>query len=116
MTLIVEPPHVDVQIARGAWVEPQAMLRQIRRAGFAAIRDDFRLVVTGTVVPDPDNAHVAIALDSMAVARTLPIAAGAAADSIAVHAGEPIEIEGFWDEKAAHLRPTAWRPRAAAAP
>jgi hypothetical protein len=114
--LVVEPPHVDVQLARGSWVEPAAMIKQIKRAGFESIRGDVRYVVTGVVVRN--DASWGVALDSMQVARTLTLAGDAAADSLGTaHAGTRVEIAGIWNEKTSQLQVTSWRsPATSAAP
>jgi hypothetical protein len=106
---VVEPPHVQVQIARGAWVDPDAMVKQIKKAGFAAIRDDFQLTVTGVVTPAGNG--FAVALDSMQVARSLPIAPGA--DSLAAHVGQPVQVAGVWRLKEKSLAVTTFTPLSA---
>jgi hypothetical protein len=55
-----------------------------------------------------DGDTVGVALDSMQVARTLPLAAAAAADSIAAYAGWRARIDGQWRDKPGRFEVVAY--------
>ncbi len=83
------------------------MTKQIKRAGFDAIRDDVFLRVTGHVAT-PEVGSVSVVLDSMRVERTLTLGAGAARDSLAAHIGRRVEVDGRWSEKEQRLDVTTF--------
>ncbi len=48
-------PHLEIQVKRGAWIDPAQFFRNIRDAGYQARKDDVRLTLTGQVAKQGDQ-------------------------------------------------------------
>lgn len=96
--IIVKPQHMEVRLQTGAWVDPNQMLRLVRKSNLKAVPDDIRLTVTGTIQRRGD-AHVLL-LDQMKTPVQLNLvphsSASDSATRLSDHAGQRVEVSGYW--------------------
>ena len=94
---------MEVKLKPGAWVEPAKMTDTIRRAGYTPILNDVRLTVTGKV--EKRGEALILVLDQMKTPVELTAAphpsTPEAVSALARHAGEVIEVEGYWTSQEA---------------
>jgi hypothetical protein len=96
--LILKPPHMEVRLKPGAWVDPSKMTDTIRRAGYTPIASDVRLTVTGKV--EKRGEALVLVLDNMKAPVELTAVAHSSspetAPHLARHVGDLVEVEGYW--------------------
>ena len=99
--------HLDITLKPGTWLDPNAFIKQIADAGYAARKDEIRLTLTGKLSQNGDRVLLLLE-DVKPGPQTLLLVSGTSKDDKESKAmaeawkqttakiGEVVEVEGYW--------------------